>query len=89
MLLLSIDIKLCKAQLSKIIQSRGFLGALIENYAGPLMKVTVPLVKNVLAPLATMASGFAIDDVVQRKMHGGGVIATSGVGVIRAGKSIT
>ena len=37
------DIKLSKAQISKIIQSGEFLGLLLSKIAGPLMKVTVPL----------------------------------------------
>ena len=37
------DIKLANAQISKIIQSGGFLGKL----ACPLMKVAVPLAKNI------------------------------------------
>ena len=40
------------------------------------MKVVVPLGKNILASLATMASASAIDDAIQRDMHGRGVIAT-------------
>ena len=47
----SIDIKLSKPQLSKMIQSGGFLGTLLGKLAGPLMKVAMPLAKNVLAPL--------------------------------------
>ena len=35
---MSTDIKLSKAQISKIIQSRGFLGSLLSKLAGPLMK---------------------------------------------------
>ena len=46
------DLKLSKAQISKLIQSGGFLGSLLSKLAGPLMKVAVPLVKNILAPLA-------------------------------------
>ena len=61
------DMKLSKAQLSKINQSSGFLGALLGKFAGPLMKNTVPLSKNVLAPLATMASATVIDRPIQRK----------------------
>ena len=38
--------KLSKAQLSKIIQSGGFLGALLDKLAGPLMKVSVSLAKS-------------------------------------------
>ena len=40
------DLKLSKAQISKIIQSGGFLGSLLSKLAGPLMKVAVPLAKN-------------------------------------------
>ena len=40
------DLKLSKAQISKIIQSGGFLGSLLSKLAGPLMKVAVPLANN-------------------------------------------
>ena len=36
---ISTDIKLSKAQITKIIQSGGFLGSLLSKLAGPLMKV--------------------------------------------------
>ena len=39
------DLKLSKAQISKIIQSGGFLGSLLHKLAGSLMKVAVPLTK--------------------------------------------
>ena len=45
---LSTDIKLSKAQLSKMIQSEGFLCRLL----GPLLKTGLPLMKNVIKPLA-------------------------------------
>ena len=45
---MSIDLKLSKAQISKIIQSGGFLGRLL----GPLLKNGLPLIKNVIKPLA-------------------------------------
>ena len=45
------DIKLSKAKIKKIIQSGGFFGKLLSKLAGPLMKVALPLAKNVLAPL--------------------------------------
>ena len=48
---MSTDLKLSKAQISKIIQSGGFLGSLLSKLAGPLMKVAILLAKNVLAPL--------------------------------------
>ena len=45
---LSTDIKLSKTQLTKMIQSGGFLGRLL----GPLLKTGLPLIKNVIKPLA-------------------------------------
>ena len=42
------NIKLSKTQLSKMIQSGGFLGRLL----GPLLKKGLPLIKNVIKPLA-------------------------------------
>ena len=45
---LSTDIKLSKTQISKIIQSGGFFGRLL----GPLLKTGLPLMKNVIKPLA-------------------------------------
>ena len=63
----STDIKLSKAQISKIIQSGGFLGSLLSKLAGPLMKVAIPLAKNVLAPLGITAAASAIDAGIQKK----------------------
>ena len=48
---MSPDLKLSKAQISKTIQSGGFFGSLLSKLAGPLMKVAIPLAKNVLALL--------------------------------------
>ena len=69
---MSADIKLSKAQISKIIQSGGFLGVLLSKLAGPLMKVAVPLAKNILAPLGITAAASAIDTGIQKKIHGSG-----------------
>ena len=44
----SVDIKFSKTQLSKMIQSGGFLGKLL----GPLLKTGLPLMKSVITPLA-------------------------------------
>ena len=44
---MSTHLKLSKAQISKIIQSEGFLGRLL----GPLLKTRLPLMKNVMKPL--------------------------------------
>ena len=44
----SSNIKFSKTQLSKIVQSGGFLGRLLE----PSLKIDLTLMKNVLKPLA-------------------------------------
>ena len=67
MILIRNDIKLSKAQLPKIIQSGGFLGVLLGKLAGPLMRVGVPLAKNVFAALATMASASTVDGTIKEK----------------------
>ena len=58
---MSTDLKLYKAQITKIIQSGLFLGSLLSKLAGPMMKVAVPLVKNILAPLGMTTAASAID----------------------------
>ena len=73
---LSTDIKLSKTQLSKIIQSGGFLGKLL----GPLLKtglplmksVIKPLTKSVLIPLGLTAAGSAADAGIHEKILGSG-----------------
>ena len=45
---LSTDIKLSKTQLSNMVQSGDFLG----RFLGPLLKTGLPLIKNVIKPLA-------------------------------------
>ena len=65
------DIKLSKAQIAKIIQSGGFLGKLL----GPLLKTGLPLIKNVIKPLAKSvliplgltAAASAADAGIQKK----------------------
>ena len=69
---MSTDIKLSKTQISKIIQSGGFLGLLLSKLAGPLMKVAAPLAKNILAPLGITAVASAVDAGIQKKIHGSG-----------------
>ena len=61
------DLKLFKAQISKIILSGGFVGPLLSKLAGLLMKVAIPLAKNVLAPLGTTAAASAIDAEIPKK----------------------
>ena len=71
---MSTDLKLSKAQISKIIQSGRFLGSLLSKLAGPLMKAAIPLAKNILAPLGITAAASAIDARIQKKKkkHGSG-----------------
>ena len=64
---MSTDLELSKAHISKIIQSGGFLGQLLSKLAGPLMKVAIPLAKNVLAPLGMTAAVSAINAAIQKK----------------------
>ena len=68
----TIDIKFSKTQLSKMRQSGGFLGKLL----GPLLKAGLPLIKNVITPLAksvliplglTLAAS-AADAAIHKKM---------------------
>ena len=66
------DIKLSKTQLSKMIQSGGFSGNLLGKLAGPLIKVAMPLAKNVLAPLGTSAAMSAINGSIKINMFGSG-----------------
>ena len=60
------DLKLSKVPISKIIQSGGFLGSLLSKIDGPLMKIAVPLAKNVLAPLGITTAASAIDTGSQK-----------------------
>ena len=69
---ISTDLKLSKAQISKIIQSGRFLGSLLSKLAGPLMKVAVTFAKNILASLGITAAALAIDSRIQKKRHGSG-----------------
>ena len=60
-----------KAQISKIIQSVGFLGKIL----GPLLKTGLPLLKSVIKPLGLLgltAASSAIDAGVQKKIYGSG-----------------
>ena len=69
---LSIDIKLAKTQLSKMIQSGEFLGRLL----GPLLKTGLPLIKkcekakSVLIPLGLTAAASASDAGIHKKILG-------------------
>ena len=81
----STDIKINKAQLSKIIQSGGFLGNMIAKLGKEaLMKSAVPLAKYILPQIATRATSSVIDDF-ERKMLGSRFEARA----VRAGKGFT
>ena len=56
----STDIKLFKAQISKITQSGGFLGSLLSKLVGPLMKVAVLLAKKCFSSIRNNSSCFSI-----------------------------
>ena len=45
---------------------------MLSKLAGPLMKVAIPLAKNILAPLRITAATSAIDVGIQKKIHGSG-----------------
>ena len=66
---MSTDLKLPKAQISTIIQPGGFLGSLLSKLAVPLMKVVIPLSKNVLALLGITAAASAIDEEMNEEMN--------------------
>ena len=67
---MSTNIKLSKAQISKIIKSGGFLGSLLSKLGGPLMKLDVPLAKHISAPLGITTAASAINAGIQKKIHG-------------------
>ena len=66
---MSTDLKVSRAQISKIIQSGGFLRSLLSRLADQLMKVAIPVAKNVLAPLEITVAASAIDAGIQKKKY--------------------
>ena len=73
---MSTDIKLPKVQISKIIQSGGFLGKLLGSLFKnglPLIKnVNKPLAKSVLIPLGLTAAASAADAGIQKRILSSG-----------------
>ena len=69
---MSTNLKLSRPQISKIIQSGGFLGSFLSKLAGPLMKVAISLAKNILASLGITTAASAINAGIQKKIHGSG-----------------
>ena len=64
---MSTQLKLSRAQISKIIQSGGFLGSLLSKLVRPLMKVVVPQAKSIFAPLEITGAASAVDAEIQKK----------------------
>ena len=56
---MSTNIKLTKAQISRIIQSGGFSGSLLSKIAGPLMKVGVLLARNIFSSFRNYSCCFS------------------------------
>ena len=83
---LSKDIKLSKSQMSKMIQSGGFLGRLF----GQLLKTGLPLIENVIKPLAKRvliplgltATASAADAGIHKKTLGSGYNDPSSITLI-------
>ena len=63
---MSTELKLSEAQITKIIQSGGFLGSLLSNLSSSLMRVAISLAKNVLALLGITATALAIAAGIQK-----------------------
>ena len=66
--IMSANLKLSKAEFSKIIQPGELFRSFLSKLTGPLKKVAVSLAKNVLAPLEITSAASAI----QKKIHGSG-----------------
>ena len=95
---LSADIKLSKIQLSKMMQSGGFLGRLFR----PLLKAGLSLIKNVIKPLAKSvliplgltAAASRADTGIHKKILGSGNMTTFIISndeiedIIKIGKSL-
>ena len=63
---MSTYLKHSRAHISKIIQSGQFSGSLLSKLGGPLIKIAIPLAKNVLSPLGITAAASAIDAVIKK-----------------------
>ena len=56
---MSTNLKLSKAQISKTIQSGGFLGSLLSKLASPLIKIASPFAKKSLSSIRNNSSCFS------------------------------
>ena len=94
----SADIKLSKTQLSEMIQ----LGGFVDRLLGPLLKAGLPLIKNVIKPLAKSvlislgltAAASAADAGIHKKILGSGhnnttlIISNDEINIIKIVKSL-
>ena len=67
------DIRLSKTQISKIIESGSFLGALLSKISSPLMEIVAQLITNISALLGITAAASVIDAGIQKEIHGSGI----------------
>ena len=63
----SVDIKFSKIQLLKMIQTGGFLGRLLKTGLPLIKNVITPLAKSVLIPLGLTAAASAADAGIHKK----------------------
>ena len=69
---MSSDIKFSKAQINKLIKEGGALGSILARFLPKLIKPTLSLGRNILAPLGLSAAMSATDAAIQKKMYGSG-----------------
>ena len=69
---MSSGIKFSKAQINKLIKEGGALGSILARFLPKLIKPTLSLGRNILAPLGLSAAMSATDAAIQKKMYGSG-----------------
>ena len=69
---MSSDIILSKAQTNKLIKSGGALGSILAKFLPKLIKPSISLGKNILAPLGLSAAMPATDAAINKRIHGYG-----------------
>ena len=70
---MSTEIKLSKVHLGKIIKEGGNLGKLLMSFLLKLIKPSISIGKNILAPLGLSAAMSATDAAIQKKIYGSGM----------------
>ena len=64
---MSTDIKLSRAQIDKLIKSRGALGSILATFLPKLIKRAISLRKNILAPVGLSAAMSATNAAINKK----------------------